>query len=148
MTINYSQLTEEQIDDFYAYFSKSISELFPEYTVLTREYFIEKDYTKEWMKGVISRKDKILFVARSGKDIAGYLLVNKVYGGVSVASWLAVFKDYQNMGVQPHLCKCGKLLLSTMTHTHYSYGPRTEIFPSMVKEVSLTQVLSKKDGLE
>ncbi len=105
MTIKYSQATSDQIEEFYSFFSKSVTELFPEYTVLTREYFIEKDYTKEWMKGVISKQDKILFVARNGKDIAGYLLVNKVYGGVSVASWLAVFKDYQKIGVASTLMK-------------------------------------------
>lgn len=104
MTKNtYSRASEADIDSFFPFFSHSISELFPEYTLMTREFFVEKDYTKTWMKKVILKGDKILFIAKANDQVVGFLLVNKVYGGVSTASWLAVSPRLQKKGIATKL---------------------------------------------
>ncbi len=101
--LTYFKATQNEVRDFFPFFTHSIQDLFPEYTVMTREYFVKKDYTKLWLEKVINKGDKVLFIAKDGDAFAGYLLVNKVYGGVSTASWLAVTPQYQKQGVATKL---------------------------------------------
>jgi len=103
--ITYVRANVSDIDSFFPFFANSIHELFPEYTAKTREYFIEKDYHLDWMIQVVKTGDKILFVAKVESNYAGYLLINKVYGVVSVASWLAVDPKYQHQGIATTLIK-------------------------------------------
>lgn len=88
---------------FYPLFVKTIKELFPDYTDNTKNYFIEDNYSQKWMESAIDKGDRILFLAQSHDQFVGYLLVSKVYGGVSSASWIAVLPDHQKQGIATKL---------------------------------------------
>ncbi len=103
--ITYSRAKTNDVEAFFSFFKSSIRDLFSEYTVMTREFFVEKDYTKSWMKKAIQKGDKILFIAKNNDEHAGYLFVNKIYGGVSMASWLAVSPKFQKLGIATQLVK-------------------------------------------
>lgn len=108
-TYTYPRLTGDEVVGFYPFFERAVHELFPEYTELTRTYFTEADYTLAWMKRVIASKDKIAYLAKRSEKVIGFILFNKVYGGVSGASWLAVSPSDQNQGIGTELLKCWEI---------------------------------------
>lgn len=103
--VSYSTAIAKDVEQFYPFFEKSIINLFPEYTPATYRYFIEKDYHQKWMQIVVGDGNKVLYLAKDGDSYVGYLFVNKVYGGVSIASWFAVDPKYQNQGIGTELIK-------------------------------------------
>ena len=103
MEITYVRATRDDVSDFFSFFKMSIRSLFPEYTVMTREYFIDKDYSESWARKVVESKNKIIFLAKAENKIIGYLFVDKVYGGVGRVDWIAVAPEYQKHGIATEL---------------------------------------------
>ena len=104
MPAQYSRITvtrakSEDIPSFHAFFADSLKTQFPEYKPATIDFLIEKDYAKDWLKKAVEKKNKHVFLAKKGKEIAGYLLTSKNYGGVAMGDWLAVSTGYQKQGI-------------------------------------------------
>ncbi|NIM47490.1 MAG: hypothetical protein GTN40_05045 [Candidatus Aenigmarchaeota archaeon] len=80
--IIYKKATIKDLEDFFKFFTKSIKEYFSQYTKRTQEFFIKSYYSAEYFRNVLKNKE-ILFLAKSGRKIVGYFLLNeKPYGGV------------------------------------------------------------------
>lgn len=90
---------DQDIDTLFSLFDTSLRELFTQYTPRTINYFLEVDYSKEFLKEQLIKKKMIAYLAMAGKRPVGYLLVKKVYGGVGYASWLAVLPSCQKQGI-------------------------------------------------
>ncbi len=101
--ISYRLAQDSDIKDFFTFFSDSIHHQFTAYTPRVQDYFVEKDYHLTWLTKAVSEKSKIIFLALSDKKIIGYLMVSKVYGGVSMANWIAVSPNYQRRGIAKEL---------------------------------------------
>ncbi len=103
--ITYHLATPEEVKSFHVFFRETINQLFSEYSKETREYFVEKDYDEWWINKSVSDKSKYIYLAMHDKEIVGYILFGKVYGGVSMASWIAVSPLFQNKGIGKELMK-------------------------------------------
>lgn len=103
--IAYSLLTSDEVKSFHVFFKESINQLFCEYSEETRKYFVEKDYDEWWIKKSVSEKSKYVYIATHDSKIVGYILYGKVYGGVSMASWIAVSPPFQSKGIGKKLMK-------------------------------------------
>lgn len=101
--ISYHLATAEEIPEFHKLFSYTIRELFCDYSKETQEYFLTKDYDEWWMTKSIKENSKYLFIARDSEQMVGYVFFNKLYGGVTMASWIAVIPEYQNHGIAKRL---------------------------------------------
>lgn len=64
-----------------------------------QDYFIKRDYSKKVFAENLKEKKRVIFVALVGKEIVGFLVVNKSYGGVSFAPWLGVKKEFRGKGI-------------------------------------------------
>lgn len=102
-SIAFSCAISDEVVEFYPFFDDSIHTLFPEYTLMTRDFIIEKDYNLKWMEKEVKKGSKILFLARDKNKFVGYLLVSKVYAGVCTANWLAVSHEAQKRGIATKL---------------------------------------------
>lgn len=90
------------VNDFYSLFQKTLKEgyfLYPPRSTTT----IVIDLPKETIKKDIKSGKRILFLAYIKNDLAGYLLTNRLNGGVSFGHWLAVHRNFQKKGVASKL---------------------------------------------
>ena len=101
--INYNLATVEEVPEFHKFFAYTINELFGDYSKETQEYFLSKDYDEWWMTKSIKEGSKILYLAKDQQSIVGYIFFGRVYGGVTMASWIAVSPDYQKKGIAKEL---------------------------------------------
>lgn len=101
--ISYHLATAEEIPEFHKLFSYTIRELFCEYSKQTQDYFLSKDYDEWWMTKSVKENSKYLFLAKDNEKTIGYIFFNKLYGGVTMASWIAVLPEYQNRGIAKKL---------------------------------------------
>lgn len=102
-SITYHLATAEEVPEFHKFFAYTIRELFCEYSKETLEYFVTKDYDEWWMTKSIKEKSKYLYIAKDGSKTVGYNFFGKVYGGVTMSSWIAVIPEYQNQGIAKKL---------------------------------------------
>jgi len=96
---------KEDIPRFHLFFKKSINELFPQFSPLTREYFIDQVYPTRTLRKWIQAKSDQIFIAFQNDTIVGFLLVMKPNGGLGFADWLAVDKKFQKHGIASKLLK-------------------------------------------
>lgn len=92
----------EAFEDFYALYRKTLDQeyfLYSPKSVKTFEIDVPK---KDYLKNIKTGK-KILFLGYVNGKLAGYLLTNKLNGGVSFAHWLAVDRAFQKHGVATKL---------------------------------------------
>ncbi|MBP9702851.1 GNAT family N-acetyltransferase [Candidatus Woesebacteria bacterium] len=101
--ITYDLATIDEVPEFHKFFAYTINELFGDYSKETQEYFLSKDYDEWWMTKSIKEGSKILYLAKVNNSIVGYIFFGKIYGGVSMASWIAVSPDYQKKGIAAEL---------------------------------------------
>ncbi len=101
--ITYHLATAEEIPEFHPLFSTTLHELFSEYSKETQTYFVTKDYDEKWMTKSIKDLSKFLYLAKDKGRTVGYIFFNKIYGGVTMASWIAVIPEYQNHGIAKKL---------------------------------------------
>lgn len=98
-SIQLRQSTIADFPHFYPIFKLSLETLFPEYTKATKAYFSTVRFKKPVIRKSLKEESKLLFLALNKEKIVGFLLVNKVDVGVSMAVWLAVLPEYQGHGI-------------------------------------------------
>lgn len=107
--ITYHLAAVDDVPVFHKFFAYTINELFGDYSKETQQYFLSKDYDEWWMSKSIKEGSKILYLARDKANIVGYIFFGKVYGGVSMASWIAVEPAHQKQGIAKELLKLWEL---------------------------------------
>jgi len=103
--ITIKKATASDVNLFWNFFEKSITNQFPEYSIKARNHFLRKQYTKTNIKKWLKRKTGDLLLALNKKEIIGYLLADRPYGGVAFISWIAVDKKFQGQGIGSQLLK-------------------------------------------
>ena len=102
--VKIKKATVSDFEDFYKLFKKTLNNGYFLYSPKSVETF-ETDLPKKTIKKDLGDAKKILFLGYAGAKLAGYLLTNKMNGGVSFAHWLAVDKKFQKRGVASKLLK-------------------------------------------
>ena len=90
---------------FWIAFAKNIKTQFPEYSAKTREFFIKQEYCPEALKAQLKNKEIAIYLAFFSKEVAAFLMVRYICGGVGMANWLAVTKAHQDKGIATKLLK-------------------------------------------
>ncbi|MDD5750062.1 MAG: GNAT family N-acetyltransferase [Candidatus Pacebacteria bacterium] len=90
---------------FFALFSKTIQDYFPEYPAKTRKYFLAKEYSPLAVRAQLKAKEIAIYLALASGGAVGYLMVRPITGGVTLAVWLAVDKDFQGRGIASRLLR-------------------------------------------
>jgi len=85
-------------DKFFPFFKKSIQKQFSHYTQNVQAFYLDTDYSENFLKKELQAKREILYIAVYETTITGFLLTKKVYGGVGYAIWLAVDPEFQKHG--------------------------------------------------
>lgn len=103
-TIFIYKATEKDFERFYKLFRKTLDEGYFPYSpesVKTFKFDLPK---KDILKSIKNGK-RILFLGCVNNDLAGYLLTNKMNGGVSFGHWLGVDREFQEKGIATNLLK-------------------------------------------
>jgi|SRR3990167_6750821 len=93
---------DSDFENFYKLFRKTLDKgyfLYSPTSVATFEFDLPKETIRKDMKS----GKRILFLGFENGELAGYLLTNKMNGGVSFGHWLAVDKKFQNHGVATNI---------------------------------------------
>ncbi len=99
----FKKATVKDLKKFFVFFSKSIQEQFTEYTVRTRKFFLEQEYTPKAIEIQMKSKMLILYLAFHKQEVVSYLIVRPISGGVSLCVWLAVSVHHQKQGIASKL---------------------------------------------
>ena len=97
------EATRKDFDLFYPFFKKCINGLFPQFTFITREFYLQEEFAENILEKALAQKKKFLYVALDDSTVIGILLVDKLYGGVGFAVWLAVDPLSQKHGIASSL---------------------------------------------
>lgn len=91
--------TLKDLEKFFQVFRKNISSQFPEYTLLTRHFFIEKEFSKKVFRNWLKKNEGPIFLAVVNSKIVGFLAARTPYGGVAFCSWVAVKEECHGQGI-------------------------------------------------
>jgi len=97
MKINKLKISE--IDKFFKVFCDVISEGFPEYGPQLIEFILKKDFSKKYFLSKLKEKEINILTATEGSEIVGFLVEEKIYGGVGYCNWLGVIKQQRGKGI-------------------------------------------------
>lgn len=87
------------IDAFYTLFETSMNTQFSEYSDKTIQHFLQKEYPRAILKDKIEKKRVFLFLACKNEKVVGYLIGQRVYGGIAFGEWLGVDDYHQRQGI-------------------------------------------------
>lgn len=97
MRIN--KLKTSDIDKFFKVFCNVIGEGFPEYSPQLIEFILKKDFSKKYFLSKLKEKEINILTASQGSEIVGFLVEEKIYGGVGYCNWLGVIKQKRGKGI-------------------------------------------------
>jgi ribosomal protein S18 acetylase RimI-like enzyme len=89
----------KEVQEFYNYFSLTLSENFPHYTKKTIKYFTGKAFTEEAFWKDVKTGERKIYLAVIKNKIVGYLVSLPSYGGIGFCNWVAVDKNYRGLGI-------------------------------------------------
>lgn len=87
------RLAKEKTDEFYFVFSEILREGFPEYSSELIEYFINKEFSPWLFREKIDAGEWTVLTAIDEGKTLGFLVYEKLYGGVSYCQWVGVLKE-------------------------------------------------------
>ncbi len=99
MDFTIEPITSPDISAFWRIFKEVLETQFPGYSKKVVRYFLEKVYSEKAFVLFLQTHQKDILVAKSGKDVIGFAVIDAPYGGVSLCRWLGVKPDYQRKGV-------------------------------------------------
>src|SRR5690554_1913089 len=92
-------LSHRFINDFYELFEKVMNEDYSLYSASQKQYFLDKLYSKQFFRRNIENQFNTVFIAFLNNKICGFLIADKIFGGVAFVNWIGVDKLYRNKGV-------------------------------------------------
>lgn len=99
MAVTIKKASECNSQEIYEVFSSILKDGFPEYSPELREFFLTKDFPLSlWKKKLHTGKITVFGAIEEGK-IVGFLVADKLYGGVSYCTWLGVLKEFRGKGI-------------------------------------------------
>lgn len=112
-----SPINFRDVPEFFAVFRTVLETGFPIYGKKTVSYFTDKVYPAANFTYWIEHGMKVVYVVRSGGNIAGFAVIDEPYGGVSLLRWLGVLKEYRSRGIGSALIRTW-LTLARMQGCH------------------------------
>ena len=103
--INISDLSLENVDDFFTLFETIVKEDFPEYSDKVKNFFLTRDYSKQSFINLIGQRYRKVLIARESDEVVGYLVGDGTYGGVGFVSFFGVKKEKRKNGIGSALLK-------------------------------------------
>lgn len=100
------KLSKTEIDKFHPTFAQVIGDGFPEYSQTLVDFIIEEDFKPGVLKEKLEKKEYTIFVAEEEGKIVGFLIFEKLYGGVSYCTWLGGFKRVSGKRNWPGVTDC------------------------------------------
>lgn len=100
MDVEISQITKDEIEEFYNFFKSNYSSFYPWYSKKTIDFWVNGD--RGWPVKNIQRQHEngtTLLVARAKGQIVGFFIGMRHFGGVAFGSHLAVLKDFRRKGI-------------------------------------------------
>jgi ribosomal protein S18 acetylase RimI-like enzyme len=111
------EITPKQLPEFHQVFTRILQEDFPEYSKQLKHFFINVDFSQEFLKKKMPQWHYNVLLATDEGEAVGFLVMEKVYGGVSYCSWLGVLKEYRGKGIGSLLIEAwGKMVLAQNGH--------------------------------
>lgn len=99
MNIIIKKITPADLNLFYPFFAKTLSNNFPYYHPKVINYFLNKIYTFSNLSFWLTNGDREILAAFLDNEPIGFAMIDSPYGGVSFLRWLAVDKNYQKKGI-------------------------------------------------
>jgi len=93
------KLSRPEIEKFHLVFAKVIGDGFPEYSQELVDFIIEEDFKPGVLKEKLAKKEYTILVAEEEGQIVGFLIFEKLYGGVSYCPWLGVLREFWRKGI-------------------------------------------------
>lgn len=93
------RLSEKELLNFYQLFLRVLKDGFPEYPPALIKFFSEKDFSLTVIKNKLVKKESLIWVTEDGGELVGFLLADKLYGGVSYCCWLGVEIKMRGKGI-------------------------------------------------
>jgi len=116
------------IEPFLVSFKVSVEKQFPEYSLKTKNLFLNKYFTKKNFIEDLKKRRIDLLLASIDNQIVGYLIVLPPYGGISYISWLAVRNSFQEKGIGTALLKeCEKIAEKRGSHKIHLWTSKRNI---------------------
>lgn len=103
--IKIEKLTLENLNEFFEVFKEVLGTGFPEYSKELINFFIYKDFSKNIFSEKIKKNQWLGLLTKFKNNIIGFLVTDKLYGGVSYCLWLGVKKEFQEKGIGSRLLK-------------------------------------------
>lgn len=93
------KISSEKAEELYKVFSLVLKDGFPEYSSELIEFFLTKDFPlSSWISKLKSKEITVFGAIESGK-IVGFLVADKLYGGVSYCIWIGVLREFRGKGI-------------------------------------------------
>lgn len=92
-------LEEKELVIFHKLFSTILREGFPEYPVPLIDFFINNDFSVDSLGKMISEKEISILIDEEVSGFVGFLLFEKLYGGVSYCAWIGILKEMRGRGI-------------------------------------------------
>lgn len=105
MPFQIAVLSKDDVGGFYSVFATAMKTLFTCYSPKIIDFFINKVYTPNNFFYWINNNYKTVIVGKSRDNLAGFIILDQPYGGVSMCRWLGVLKPYQKLGLGKQLVK-------------------------------------------
>lgn len=93
------KISSEKAKELYEVFSSVLKNGFPEYSPKLRKFFLTKDFPLLIWQRKLEDKEITVFGAIENGEIIGFLVADKLYGGVSYCTWLGVLKEFRGKGI-------------------------------------------------
>lgn len=88
-----------EAEKVYEVFSSVLKDGFPEYSSELIDFFLTKDFPLSSWISKLESKEITVFGAIENEKIVGFLVTDKLYGGVSCCTWLLVLKEFREKGI-------------------------------------------------
>jgi GNAT superfamily N-acetyltransferase len=99
------QIIEKDLKEFQRVFTKVLRVCFLEYPPQVVDFFVGEDFNNAFLKKKIANWDYVVLLAFEQGKIIGFLVMEKLYGGVSFCTWLGVESGGQGKGIGSALLK-------------------------------------------
>ncbi len=139
------RIAPEEIEAFHRAFTEIIRSSFPEYPPAVLDFFVNKDFADAFLKKKIEKWDYVVWLAKEGEKIAGFLVREKLYGGVSFCTWLGVAKEFRGQGIGAKLVKAWETeVLAEKGHKLMLVAPSQEACAFYIKQGFVKEGYEKK----
>ncbi len=92
-------LKKERAKELFDLYRKTVESDFKEWTEESKNKWLEKDYSPDYWRKLLTEGKLPVFAAFDGDNMIGYVTLEGIIFGVAYLGWIGVLKKYQGKGV-------------------------------------------------